>query len=977
MTPEYWQRVKQIFQSAMERPREERAVFVDHACSGDSALKGEVESLISSHDQAGDSLEAMAAGTAAQMLSEDEAGSFIGRKIGPYTLISLIGKGGMGEVYLAEDPRLGRRVALKLLRREFAQDEERLRRFQQEAHAASALNHPNILTIHEIAQADSRYVMALEYVEGETLRHRMSTAKMKLREVLDVAMQVASALSAAHQAGIIHRDIKPENIMVRTDGYVKVLDFGLAKLTEQRTSADAESPTVTILQTGSGILIGTVRYMSPEQAEGQPLDHRTDIFSLGVVLYEMLTHQRPFEGNSTIDTLHAIINQEPPRAIEVNPQLPPEVMDILAKAMAKNPNERYQHAGDFELDLLRLKRGLETNSLSSMREKVLQPTRLLRGWRAAWMGAGLGALIILAMAGAAWRLGRLSVRVPGLRSAHAVSLNRVTLTPLTLDPGYEGEPTFSPDGQTIAYVSDRTGNFDIFLKQVSGGPDINLTNHPADDMQPAFSPDGKEIAFVSARSGELQCLCFFIYGTEQPLMGGGIWVMPAFGGTPRRIVESGTFPSWSPDGSSIIYSGGSWFNQKIYKIASIGGDAHEIPIQMKGEPPFLAYPSYSPDGRWIAYEAANNVFVVKAAGGEAHFIVKGKHPAWSADSGTLFYSNVEAGKNYSLWQVPFSTTHGQVSGEASPLTVGRGYDSQPTVSRDGKLLAYTALDVSLNIESLPFDAETGRILGPPEPLTRGNDRIYFFGVSPDGRSVAFESHRGASSHLWQVQRGSPPIQLTSDPSYGDSYPRWSPDGRTIAFDRNPTQRGLGTGGLWLMAADGANARLAIKNGDLVAWMPDGSGLVYNSNDDGQIYLYDLGKKSSRRITQEDGVAGGGGPSPDGKWIVYQSITSGLVDVRAVSVETGKSRILVDAPRQKFHPFFSPSGRWVYYTLDHKNLYRVPGPALDWRKSKPERVTNFPETGLFLEDAQISRDGRQLLYSRRRVTGDIWVMDLGK
>ncbi|MFI5246934.1 MAG: protein kinase [Nitrospirales bacterium] len=972
MTPEHWLQVKQIFQSAVECPPDDRAAFLDKTCAGNAELRSEVESLISSHDQAGDSLEAMAAGVAAQMLEEDQSASFIGRNVGPYSVIGLIGKGGVGEVYLAEDPRLGRRVALKLLRREFAQDEERLRRFQQEAHAASALNHPNILTIHEIGQADSRYFMATEYIEGETLRQHMSRTRMKLREVLDVAMQVAGALAAAHQAGIIHRDIKPENIMVRTDGYVKVLDFGLAKLTEQQINGDTESPSVSLVETSSGVLLGTVNYMSPEQAEGRPLDHRTDIFSLGVVLYEMLTGKRPFEGNSAVATLHAIINEEPPRADKLNSQLPPEATDILAKAMGKNPQERYQHAGDFELDLLRLKRGIETNSLPSAQGRAIAP----HGWRVARMWVGLGALIILGIAGAAWRLGRSSMGIPSLQTAHTVSLNRVTLAPLTLDPGYEGEPTLSADGRTIAYVSDRTGNFDIFLKQISGGPDINLTNHPADDMQPAFSPDGKEIAFVSSRSGEVQCLCFFVYGTEQPLIGGGIWVMTTFGGSPRRIVESGTFPSWSPDGSSLIYSHGPWFGQKIYRIASTGGDPQEISIHLKEEAPFLAYPSYSPNGRWIVFEAINNIYVVKAGGGEPQNIIRGKHPVWSADSSTIFYSNVEAGKNYSLWQVPFSTMEGKVSGEASPLTVGRGYDAQPAVSRDGKLMAYTALDVSLNVEALPFDAEAGRILGEPEPITRGNDRIYFFGVSPDGRSVVFESHRGASSHLWQVERGAPPIQLTSDPNFTDNYPRWSPDGRNIAFDRLVSKKELGTSGLWLMAADGGNPRLVIENGDLVGWMPDGSALVYISDKDGQIYLYDLAKKSSRRITHEKGVAGGGGPSPDGKWIVYQSIGSGIVDVRAVATETGESRTIVDAPRQKFHPFLSPSGRWLYYTLDHKNLYRVPGPALSWRKNKPERVTNFPETGLFLEDAQISHNGRQLFYSRRRVTGDIWLMHLG-
>ena len=980
MTPERWQQVKQIFQSAIELPPSARDNFISQACVNDPELRSEVESLISSHNQAGDSVEQAATQVAAQLVTDNQDASLIGQSLGPYQIISSIGKGGMGEVYLAQDTRLSRRVALKLLRKEFTKDEDRLRRFKQESRAASALNHPNIVTVYEIGQTDSLHYMATEYVEGETLRRHMTGSRIKLRESLDIAIQIASALAAAHHAGIIHRDIKPENVMLRNDGYAKVLDFGLAKLSEQQRARDDQAMTVPLVETESGIVMGTANYMSPEQAEARPVDHRTDIFSIGVLLYEMFTGKQPFLGKSLIDTLHAIVNDEPRPAIDLNPQLPRETLDILDKAMAKAPNERYQHAGDLEIDLRRLKRAVETNSLSSLQTNVGRKGSGAEGLRTKLFRAGAAALIILVVA-AAWILGRSSASSKAasaeVRTTKPVALDHLSLTPLTIDPGFEGEPTFSPDGQTLAYVSDRSGNFEIFLKQVSGGPDINLTNNPADDMQPAFSPDGKQIAFVSSRSGEYDCLCFFVYGTDQPLMGGSIWVMPGLGGSPRRIIESGTFPSWSPDGSAIIYSSGPWYGQKVYRVASTGGEPREIPIEFKGGAPYMAYPSYSPDERWIAFEANDNVYTISSRGGEPKSIVKGKHPVWGADGRSILYTNVEAGKNYSLWQLPFSSVDGSVTGDPSPLTVGRGRDTQAAVSRDGRLIAFAALDVSFNLELLPFDAEAGRPTGPPQPITSGSDLIYFHSFLPHSISEVFESHRGASSYIWKVDRGSPPVQLSSDANFQDSFPKCSPDGRTIAFNRTSTSDPEAPGSLWLMAQDGANPRSLIKGAGLAGWMPDGKSLTYLSFEDGQIYLYDFATKNAKRVTNEDGIYSQGEPSPDGKWLAFMSIASGNVDVRAVPIEGGQSQLIVGSPRQDFHPFFSPSGKWLFYTLDHKNIYRVPGPVQGWRKAEPQKVTNFVESGLFLEGAQLSADGRQLSYSRRRTTGDIWIMNLNK
>src|SRR5213083_3084253 len=332
MTPERWQQLKQIFQSALERNPAERSAFLNQACADDPALRSQVESLIASHDQAGNSIEAMAAEAATEMLDDDQAVSIVGKQISHYQVGSRIGRGGMGEVFLAHDTSLGRKVALKLLRSDFTRIEERLRRFQQEARAASALNHPNILTIHEIGHDGSLHFMATEYVEGETLRQHLSRARITVGQTLDVGVQVASALAAAHQAGIIHRDIKPENTMVRTDGNVKVLDFGLARPTEQHTTSSEAS---TLVNTEIGTIIGTARYMSPEQARGQKVDGRTDIFSLGVVLYEMVAHKLPFEGSTNSDVVASILKEEPAPLMDYAPDVPLGLQEIVSRALAK------------------------------------------------------------------------------------------------------------------------------------------------------------------------------------------------------------------------------------------------------------------------------------------------------------------------------------------------------------------------------------------------------------------------------------------------------------------------------------------------------------------------------------------------------------------------------------------------------------------------------------------------------------------
>ncbi len=370
-----WPKVKEIFEAALARPGAERATFVDQACAGDQSLRQEVESLLKSYGEAKSFMETPAVQSAARSFAGDDHQLRVGQRINHYQILALIGEGGMGEVYLAEDSRLGRRVALKLLPDLFTRDAARLRRFEQEARAASALSHPNVCTIHEVGETEDghRYIV-MEYVEGQTLRDYMIGARMQLAEVLDIGTQIASALAAAHAAGIIHRDIKPENIMVRRDRLVKVLDFGLAKLADRATAPssaeDLEAATRVIIKTSPGVIMGTANYMSPEQTRGLPLDERTDIWSLGVVIYEMVGGRQPFDGQTKSDVVAMILQKEPPALTRLSDEATERLDEIVTKALAKDREERYQSAKDLLIDLKRLKQHLD---FQSEKERTFPP----------------------------------------------------------------------------------------------------------------------------------------------------------------------------------------------------------------------------------------------------------------------------------------------------------------------------------------------------------------------------------------------------------------------------------------------------------------------------------------------------------------------------------------------------------------------------------------------------------------------------
>ncbi|MGO9256287.1 MAG: protein kinase domain-containing protein [Bryobacteraceae bacterium] len=609
MDSDRWKQVDNLLQSVLDRPPGDRDAFLRQACAGDEALEREVRSLLAMQPHAGSFLESPAMEVAARDLAlqqsketPETSGSLAGQTISHYRVIEKLGAGGMGVVWKARDTRLDRFVALKVLPAAKTSDPERKRRFVQEAKTASALNHPNIITIYEIDQAGpeghAADFIAMEFVPGKALAQLIPRKGLRLNETLNYAIQVADALAAAHAASIVHRDLKPGNIMVNENGSVKVVDFGLAKLTEQggasefaRTETMGQAP-----KTAEGMIVGTFSYMSPEQAEGKKVDARTDIFSFGAVLYEMITGRRAFAGDTMVSILSAIARDDPKPAAEIVHGLPRDLDKIVTRCLRKDPNRRYQHADDLKIDLEQAREELAAGG-SAIREERPRRRSLGRWW---WPAA---AACVAVSFGVWWR-----IHVPPAAPAFW------KLAQLTNDAGLSGFPALSPDGKLVAYSSDRglDGERDLYIKQVAGGQPIRLTADGAGNTMPDFSPDGTKIVFRSNRDG------------------GGIYEIPAFGGEARLLAREGLNPKFSPDGSQVAYWVGTDFI-----ATSVPGSGRLWVVPVAGGPPrrvgpnftSARYPIWSPDGKHLlsigytsakAYESASlDWWLVATNGGEA------------------------------------------------------------------------------------------------------------------------------------------------------------------------------------------------------------------------------------------------------------------------------------------------------------------------------------------------------------------------
>ncbi|HXV62775.1 MAG TPA: protein kinase, partial [Vicinamibacteria bacterium] len=600
----------------------------------------------------------------------------IGRTLSHYRILDKLGSGGMGDVYLAEDTKLDRKVALKVLPPETV-SEKRRERFKREAKAIAALDHPNIVQVFSVEEAEGIHFITMQLVQGKTLTHLIPKNGFPLSQFFDIAIPLADAVAAAHQEGITHRDLKPDNVMVTDDGRVKVLDFGLAKPTGGFARTDEASDVPTVAKTDEGVIVGTVSYMSPEQAEGKPADARSDVFSLGIVFYEMMTGRRPFEGDTPTAVLSSIIKDVPPAVSEIRSGISRELSRMVRRCLAKDRSRRLQNALDVRNELEECKSEMDSGV------NIAAPTR--QGFRWLPMLGGVALLVLVTLSGYS------------LLRPNDVRKRLVRPRQLTSAIGVEQYATWSPDGGRLAYMSDQSGNSDVWVIQVGGGPPVNLTtNHPGFDGLPSWSPKGDQIAFLSDRED------------------GGYFVVSALGGTPRRLLEilgpqTGSPPQWSPDAARlacVLYEDGA----AVAEIVSLdSGAATRVPLPGREGYSRLDL-AWSTDERFFAYVDARNytaqvtqIRVVRLEDGESYAVTDGMtnalSPRWSLDGRTLYFVSNRDG-SMDLWAQPMSGD-GAPRGDPRPLTTGLAIRSA-TLSPDGTTLAYSRGREIRNIFRVPI-----------------------------------------------------------------------------------------------------------------------------------------------------------------------------------------------------------------------------------------------------------------------------------
>jgi Tol biopolymer transport system component/serine/threonine protein kinase len=969
MRAERFGQIDGILEAALERDDGARPAFLDSACKGDDELRSEVESLLAAHGRAANFIESNALEVLARAAARQAGTDRVGRSLGPYNILSPLGAGGMGEVYLAEDVRLNRRVALKLLPAAFTEDQERVRRFGREAHAASALNHPNIVTIHEVGEWDGVHFIATEFVEGRTLRSLIAGEGLKAGDALSVASQVAEALAAAHAAGIIHRDIKPENIMLRPDGYAKVLDFGIAKLTERgATPPDASPEASEGIRTETGAVVGTVAYMSPEQALGQKLDQRTDVFSIGVILYEMLTGEHPFRGATNAATFDRILNHHPPTPSVADSEAAAELERVLCRSLEKNRELRYQTAADLRAELKTLQRALDfTPSVSGEVNRAAARPRRARSSLKLAAVVGLSTLLAALAATVIYFALRPAEPPASAAAPAAPSLN---FTQLTNQPGQELYPSLSPDGKALVYAArGASGDWNIFWQRVGGRNPLNLTeNSPADDMQPVFSPDGEYIVFRSEREG------------------GGLFIMGATGESVRRLTDFGFFPAWSPDGREVAFSteGFSDPNSRrlspsmIWVVNVSTAERRQLTDAKTGD---AAQPAWSPDGARIAYWGKHkggqrDIWTIPARGGDPAQVTDDAafdwNPVWSPDGKFLYFAS-DRGGSMNLWRVPLKEQTASATGPPEPLTTPSSYAQQVTFSRDGRRAAYVNLVSSTNIFTVEFNPYKERVTGQPVAVTQGFRHATEPDLSPDGGWFVYSSQGEKQEDIYLVGRdGSTPPRKLTDDAYKDRAPRWSPDGTGIVFysDRS------GRYEAWTINADGGGLRQLTFTGDSSVaypfWSPDGTRVAYNRHGE-SCSIIETGRpwdeQAPRRVPDPPdrrmGYFWATSWSPDGRklggWVNPEGETSGVV---VYDLENGSFEQITAFGTS---PVWLSDNRRLLFNHLHK-LYLV--------NSKTKKVQELlPPSPHRVSGYGLSADGRTLNYGLAVREADVWLLDL--
>jgi Tol biopolymer transport system component/tRNA A-37 threonylcarbamoyl transferase component Bud32 len=1003
MTPERYQRIGQLFDQALEFAPEQRADFLKQASGDDAELYAEVEKLLANHSESSEFLSRPALDIAAKQMAQNQTASALRKQIGRYQILSLLGVGGMGVVYLADDTRLRRKIALKLLTENIAQDKGRLRRFEQEAFAASALNHPNILTIFEFGSEGETHFLASEFVEGETLRSRLQRAPLPLNEVLDIGVQTTQALAAAHAAGIVHRDMKPENIMLRGDGLVKVLDFGLAKLTEPSRDSNPSDSDIRTLQlphtnTHPGAVLGTPNYMSPEQARGLAVDARTDIFSLGIMLYEMSTGKTPFAGETPSDVIAEILKSEPAPLGSLIAGVPREFERIVERTLRKPREERYQDIQDLLTDLRNLKSELDfqiklgrSSPSYSTGETILNRTipksgvvtnETLNEGTSYVTGAhgplSLGRLVaqIKLHKPAAVITGLVVIALLTGFAAYYINTNfnsdstakaplpaaSARIIPFTTFPGAANQPAFSPDGNQIAFAWDGGNgeNLDLYIKLIGAGTPLRLTTDPAEDISPVWSPDGRYLAFIRRSASE-----------------NGVFIIPALGGAERKLgqtepsVSRQAWPqcrlSWSPDGKFLALADRASPQERygIFLLSVEDGGKQRL----TSPPESFAdnFPAFSPDGQTLAFIrssgfSSEDLYLISTHGGNLRRLTTDERRmlsvVWTADGREIVFSSNRGG-GFSLWRVAVS------GGTPEQMAVTGLNAYSPAISRQGNRLAYNVSFIDSNIWRLDRSSVNPQAAGRqnlPTKLISSTRQDHSPQFSPDGKRIVFVSDRSGSDEIWVCESvGSNPAQLTFLEGTVGGSPRWSPDGQQIVFDARPA----GNSDIYVISTEGGKPRaltLEPSHDVMPSWSRDGRWIYFCSNRSGDFQTWKVPAAGGPavQVTKQGGFEAFESP---GSELLYYTKGRGRGGIWQMPVAGGEERQV---------PELLDAGYWRYWAVLDDGIYFVAPvatarPAIKFFNFATRRVMQL---GVLDGDPlqgpsgfTVSPDGRWVLYAQ--------------